>query len=137
MKLDNGNIRLSASDLMRFMACAHAATLDLQRLQGRGPDPVEDSADAELLQRHGDAHEADHLQHLAEQGRSIARIETEGVPFDRAVADTLTALRTGPEVIFQGALEGGMWGGYSDFLERVDRPSDLGDFFPTRWWTPS
>ncbi|SHF45408.1 uncharacterized protein SAMN05444279_1512 [Ruegeria intermedia] len=128
MKLDDGQIRLSASDLMRFMACAHATALDLQRLQGSGPDPVEDSADAELLQRHGDAHEADHLRHLAEQGRSIARIETEGASFDRAVADTLTALRTGPEVIFQGALEGGMWGGYSDFLERVDRPSDLGGF---------
>ncbi|PSL16048.1 TM0106 family RecB-like putative nuclease [Shimia abyssi] len=128
MKRDQGTIRLSASDLMRFMACGHASALDLLRLQGRGSDPVEDSADAQLVQQQGDDHEAAFLQDLHEQGRSIIEVETDGVPFDQAVSATLAAMQAGPEVVFQGALEGGMWGGYSDFLERVEVPSNLGDF---------
>jgi uncharacterized protein len=55
MKWEGDLIRLSASDLMRFMACAHASALDLDYLHGRGPQPAKDSEDAALLQRHGDA----------------------------------------------------------------------------------
>jgi uncharacterized protein len=128
MKRDATGLRLSASDLMRFMACRHATKLDLDYLSGVGPEPAEDSEDAALLQRHGDAHEAAHLESLETSGRSVVRIETDGVPFDQAVQATLTALERGPDVIFQGALEGGMWGGYSDFLERVATPSALGAF---------
>src|SRR3546814_5816242 len=32
----------------------------------------------------------------------------------------------GADIIFQGALLDGAWGGYTDFLERVERPSALG-----------
>lgn len=39
---------------------------------------------------------------------------------------TLEAMKAGPDIIFQGALLDGAWGGYSDFLERVERPSSLG-----------
>ena len=35
-------------------------------------------------------------------------------------------MAAGPDVVFQGALLSGAWGGYSDFLERVARPSALG-----------
>lgn len=31
-----GQILFSATDLMRFMGCAHATTLDLSRLRGLG-----------------------------------------------------------------------------------------------------
>ncbi|PHO01885.1 nuclease [Rhodobacteraceae bacterium 4F10] len=126
MKHKNGTIRLSASDLMRFMSCAHASALDFQRMNWEGPDPVEDSADAALLQKQGDEHEAAYLQQLIDGGKDVAVIETDGVPFEQAVAATHEALREGPEAVFQGAIEGGMWGGYSDFLEQVETPSDLG-----------
>ncbi len=41
---------------------------------------------------------------------------------------TRAALAEGAEVVFQGAFLSGNWGGWSDFLERVDRPSALGSF---------
>ncbi len=126
MMLERGTVRLSASDLMRFMSCAHASALDLERLHGRGPDPIEDSSDAILLQRHGDAHEAAHLAALKAEG-DVAEIDRD-LPFAEAVEATKQALATGARVIFQGALEGGAWGGWSDFLERVERPSALGAF---------
>jgi uncharacterized protein len=113
---------------MRFMACRHATRLDLDHLNGIGPEPAEDTEDAALLQRHGDAHEARHLAALEEGGGSVARIEKDGVRFEDAVAATVAALRQGPDIVFQGALEGGMWGGSSDFLERVPQPSALGDW---------
>ena len=56
-----GTILFSATDLMRFMGCAHATALDLLRLRGQGPEPRADSEDTALLQKQGDAHEAAHL----------------------------------------------------------------------------
>src|SRR5690606_27875323 len=41
---------------------------------------------------------------------------------------TRAALAKGAEVVFQGAFLSDNWGGWSDFLERVDRPSALGAF---------
>ena len=97
MLKENDRIRLSASDLMRFMSCAHASRLDLERLHGGGPEPAADSEDAELLQRHGDAHEAAHLDALRSSG-DVTEIETEQ-PFPEAVQaspaiGSRTAMRT-------------------------------------------
>ena len=121
-----GNILFSATDLMRFMGCAHATTLDLMRLRGEGPEPGEDTEDAALLQKQGDAHEAGHLQKLKSAGKAVLEI-----PRGDLVADakaTQAALAQGAEVVFQGAFLSGTWGGWSDFLLRVDRPSALGPF---------
>lgn len=126
MKLEHAQIRLSASDLMRFASCAHATRLDLERLYGRGPEPLEDSEDAALLQKQGDTHEANHLTSL-KASSTVIEIDKEQ-SFDAAVEATRAALRAGPDVVFQGALEGGGWGGWSDFLERVDLASDLGSW---------
>lgn len=128
MKRDLNGLRLSASDLMRFMACQHATRLDLAFLAGQGPQPADDGEDAVLLQRYGDAHEAAHLAKLERSGRHIIKIEKDEITFENAIKATFEALRQGPDIVFQGAFEGGMWGGYSDFLERIDLPSKLGGF---------
>jgi uncharacterized protein len=70
----DGRIFLSASDLMRFMGCAHATTLDLAYMRGTGPEPRDDSEDAALLQKQGDAHEAAHLARLNAAGRGVVEI---------------------------------------------------------------
>lgn len=124
-KFDDG-LLFSATDLIRFMGCAHATSLDLMRLHGKGPEPREDSEDAALLQAQGDAHEAAHLARLKAQGRSVVEIARGDLVAN--AGETLTALQSGPDVVFQGAFLSGHWGGWSDFLERVDRPSDLGPF---------
>jgi len=121
-----GDILFSASDLMRFMGCAHATTLDLAHLRGGGPDPREDSEDAVLLQKQGDAHEAAHLARLHTIGRSVVEIARGNLAANAET--TRAALAAGAEVVFQGAFLSGNWGGWSDFLERVERPSALGNF---------
>ena len=64
MRRSDGKVLFSATDLMRFMGCTHATTLDLAYMNGQGPHPRPDSADAALLQAHGDAHEKAHLARL-------------------------------------------------------------------------
>jgi len=122
----DGRIFLSATDLMRFMGCPHATTLDLAHMRGTGPQPGENTEDAALLQKQGDAHEAAHLEHLKEAGRTVMEIER-GKLGENAEA-TRAALAAGPDVVFQGAFLSGNWGGWSDFLERVEAPSALGAF---------
>ncbi len=104
MRFDNERLLLSASDLMRFMGCAHATALDLARLRGEGPVPAEDSEDAALLQAQGDAHEAAFLDRLKAEGRRVVEIETGGISLTEAAVRTRAALAEGPDVVFQGAL---------------------------------
>jgi predicted RecB family nuclease len=126
MRLMDGELRLSASDLMRFKGCRHAITLDLRLIEVGDIEPAADGDEAELLQRQGDAHELAFLKQLRASGRTVVEIPKDGIPLEKSVELTIQAMRRGPDVIFQGALLGGAWGGYSDFLERVDSPSSLG-----------
>ncbi|MGR3394316.1 MAG: TM0106 family RecB-like putative nuclease [Pseudooceanicola nanhaiensis] len=128
MQLIEGKFLFSASDLMRFSGCTHAIFLDLARLEGHGPQPRADDEEAKLLQEMGDAHEAAHLEALKASGRHVVEVPREGLSLESGLADTRKALASGADVIFQAALHGGSWGGWSDFLERVERPSDLGDW---------
>lgn len=128
MRLIDGGLRLSASDLMRFKGCRHAAALDLRRIEKGDITPGTDSEEALLLQRQGDAHEAAFLGSLRDAGHGVTEIAKDGISLETAVAHTRAAMAAGAEVIFQGAFLGGSWGGYSDFLERVDRPSQLGNW---------
>ena len=122
----DGNILFSATDLMRFMGCAHATSLDLAYMAGTGPKPREASEDTALLQKQGDAHEAAHLARLHQAGRGIVEIDRGDLPQNAHA--TRAALTEGHEIVFQGAFLSGNWGGWSDFLERVERPSALGPF---------
>ncbi|MBN9433610.1 MAG: TM0106 family RecB-like putative nuclease [Bosea sp.] len=126
MRYFGDTILFSATDLMRFMGCTHATTLDLLRLRGEGPEPGEAGEDVVLLQKHGDAHEAAHLAHLKSSGREVIEILRRDLGPD-AVA-TRAAIAEGAEIVYQAAFLEGNWGGWADFLERVGRPSALGDF---------
>lgn len=126
MKQVDDKILLSASDLMRFMGCVHATTLDLLYMRGLGPNPREDSDDTALLQKRGEAHEAAHLERLGAAGRRVVEIPRSDLAQNAGA--TRAALAAGPEAVFQGALLSGNWGGWSDFLERVEKPSALGPF---------
>ncbi|SLN77770.1 TM0106 family RecB-like putative nuclease [Oceanibacterium hippocampi] len=128
MQRIDGRLLFSATDLMRFTGCLHATSLDLDHLDGVGPVPGEVSDDARLLQARGDAHEAAHLASLKAAGLGVVEVDRDGLSLVEGVERTRQALTAGPDIVFQGALAGGAWGGWSDFLEKVDRPSALGDY---------
>ncbi|MGF7162828.1 uncharacterized protein FHS85_004483 [Rhodoligotrophos appendicifer] len=125
MKNQNGHIILSPSDLVRFQACEHATELDLRFARGEDLEPDEDDANSALLQRKGHAHEASYLRDKA--AGDVVEISRER-GFEAAAIATREAMQAGAPNIYQGALSAGIWQGWSDFIERVDRPSALGDF---------
>lgn len=98
MRYLDGSLLFSASDLMRFMGCAHSTTLDLMHLRGEGPDPRQDTEDAALLQKQGDAHEAAHLARLGSSGHEIVEIRRGNLIAN--VKATNEALTSGAEVVF-------------------------------------
>lgn len=128
MQRIDGNIRFSASDLMRFQGCSHATTLDLKYLDGKGIKPKADDAEARLLQEQGDQHELDFLMRLKDAGKTVVEVETGDRPIAECMESTFAAMKSGADIVFQGAMLDETWGGYSDFLERVDHPSQLGDW---------
>ncbi|MEA2311139.1 MAG: hypothetical protein QOE28_1107, partial [Solirubrobacteraceae bacterium] len=127
MEQRDGRLYLSPSDLNGFLACEHRTALDLARARGelqleRIPRP-----DAELIAERGREHEAAYLAGLEYEGYDVVRIARD-TSIGAAALATEEAMRTGREVIYQAAFQGGNWRGVADFLLRVDTPSDLGEF---------
>ena len=84
MRMLDGKLRLSASDLMRFKGCRHATTLDLRLTEVGDIVPAADGEEAVLLQRQGDAHELAFLDNLRQSGRSIVEIPKDSIPLERS-----------------------------------------------------
>ena len=127
----DGQLIFSASDLINHLECPHLTHLNIEVALGREDLEPSRSDTTNLVARKGDEHERAHLNRLAGEGREIVRIASEpGLVGTRAGAlETVAAMKAGAEVIYQGVLfDGVRWRGYSDFLHRVERPSELGSF---------
>ena len=127
MRVEGHDVLLSASDLMRFMSCKHATALDLRYARGEPLEPADDTEDAKILQKQGDDHESRYLSKLKAEGHSVIEFGRDG-GLAAAAQATRSALSQGPDVLFQGAFFASPWGGWSDFLVRMEKPSALGEF---------
>ncbi len=152
----DGGLIFSATDLINHLECPHLTELNIEVALGRAELEQSRSDTTILVARKGDEHERGHLARLIEEGREVVKIENgpsqsepsqsepgQGEPNEggsvqngpglegmrRGARETVDAMRAGAEVIYQGVLfDGVRWRGYSDFLHRVERPSELGDF---------
>lgn len=125
----------SPSDLNHFLECEHLITLDSSR-QDDATARVRDPH-AELLAQKGLEHERAWLERFRLDGRAIVSVEIGGEKdhWQRRAAQTLAAMQTGADVIYQGVFVADEWHGVSDFLVRVDRPSQLGTWSYEVWDT--
>lgn len=121
MRRVDGRLVLSATDLTKHVACPHVTTLDLADLDPAptllAPQPKAPDDALALVFAKGLAHERAYLEELRAQGRDIVTIDGFGA---QAAAQTLAAMRSGADVIYQACLADGSWLGYADFLLRVD-----------------
>ena len=125
MQMINGKIHLSATDLVNHLACGHLTMLERDVASGMRTAPNDWDPTLELMYERGLAHEQGYIRHLQDLGHEVTSIE--GVGLDSAtVAATIEAMRSGREVIVQGALSDGRWGGRTDVLKRVEVASGLG-----------
>ncbi len=127
-----GRIVFSPSDLITFLESPFASWMDRLALERPGTaTPDGEGATARLVMDMGLEHERRFVETLRAQGKDV--VDVAAAP-DRFAA-TLEAMRTGREVIYQGALAFEDFAGYSDFLVRTDVPSDLGAWSYEVWDT--
>ena len=126
----DGEIVLSATDLVGFLACDHLTQVDLQVALGLLEPPTRDDPYLDMLAGKGLAHEAKVLARLRAD-RTCVEIcgdtRTRQGLLD-AEADTLAAMRAGVDLVYQATFFDGRWRGHADFLLRVSTPSALGSW---------
>lgn len=122
----------SPSDLITFMESAFDSWADRFSLEHPGElaKDQEDAA-ARLICEHGNKHEKLFLEKL-QQTHAVCEIRGDK---DFAAHATLTAMRGGSDVIYQGYLTRDNFAGLSDFLVKVPGASKLGDFHYEVWDT--
>jgi predicted RecB family nuclease len=87
--------------------------------------PERDAATVLIFEK-GIEHEKRHLALLGAQGLSVVEVPGEGFDLAERTALTRETMRAGAEVIYQAALGVPPWLGYADFLERIEKASNLG-----------
>ena len=122
MRLVDGRLRLSPSDLGNHLACSHLTQLELRVVRGALERPFLEDPYGDVIRRKGNEHERAYLVRLGAAGKRIARMPVyEDAGFDAAEARRLSeeAVRAGEaDVIYQAYLTDGTWRGFADFLER-------------------
>lgn len=127
MKIFDTTIHLSASDLSTHMSCKHATFLNLQLAKKIIPSPHSyENPSLLALQQRGEEFEKQYIDQLKTSGKTVAEIHKGNTK--EAVAQTLDAMQTGADIIYQARLELGVWNGWADFLIKVDKPGKFGNW---------
>jgi len=131
-----GHLLLSATDLTNHLACEHL-TVELHRVAvGERPRPfAAPDPHAELVRQRGDRHEQEQLERLIrEAGNQWVDLTLppgssgDVATLEAASVRTREAMRSGVPLIYQATLLSGRWQGRTDFLRRIETPSELGAF---------
>jgi predicted RecB family nuclease len=121
----------SASSLCNFAACRYILWLDkLSETEDLKRTAEDDTT--KLTQRKGNEHEQRYLKRLEMEGHHIvvaprADITSEDARL-RSRQNTVALLSQGASYVYQPYLYSSPYQGFADFLKRVDRPSNLGNF---------
>jgi predicted RecB family nuclease len=136
MKREQGRLLFSPSDLVRFVQSPFASWMQRLCLEVPETKNLKDKPDPLLsyLAEKGLAHEARYLDSLEASTQNVVTIADELNNSDK-IAATIEAMQTGADVIFQACLSADNFQGFADFLVKVDKPSDLGDFSYEPWDT--
>src|SRR5712691_6192401 len=124
MRLLDGQLVLSPSDLTKFTRCAHVTTLDLGRLRGTLKPLAypQRSLHTDFIAEKGTEHEKDYVERLARAGNRVIPIQGErktAQDLRDAAAATIDAMNSGADYINQAVFFDGEWVGYADLLEKV------------------
>src|SRR5438445_7714244 len=124
MRLLDGQLVLSPSDLTKFTRCAHVTTLDLGRLRGtlKALAYPQRSLHTDFIAEKGVEHEKDYVERLARAGNRVIPIQGERKTAEdlrNAAAATIDAMKSGADYINQAVFFDGKWVGVADLLERV------------------
>ncbi len=136
MQLIDGQPVFSATDLVGYLACEHLTALERAALAGLVTKPMREDRELDVIRERGFQHEARYLAELRDAGLNVTTIERHddeerGDRLRRQATETIDAMASGVDVVFQATFFDGRWLGYADFLMRVsspERPSVWGPY---------
>jgi len=133
MHIESDQIIYSPSDLTLYMDSPFASWMDHLALTNPESLPPKDEADAlmTVLQHKGMEIENRILNDFIARELEVVQIEKTA----NSLADTLTAMQSGADIIYQAALSNIPFKGYADFLVKKTGRSRLGDFHYEVWDT--
>lgn len=133
MYIESEHIIYSPSDLTLYMDSPFASWMERSALINSDMLSYVDEEDALMgvLQQKGAEHEQAILNSFLDRGLSVAQI----AKGPNALEDTLAAMQSGVDIIYQAALFATPFKGYADFLVKVAGKSHLGDFHYEVWDT--
>ena len=120
MRIRQGAVTVSATDLANHLSCHHLTTLDLLLAKGEITEPSWQNPHLRVLQQRGLEHEKAYIASLRAQGLAIADLSEE--PEESATDATWAAMNGGAQAIVQASLGNGDWRGRPDVLLRVEQP---------------
>ena len=124
----DGRLVLSPTDLTAHQECRHLTRLDLGVTAGEWAKPdAETPEELQFVFARGLDHEKKYLDSLTAAGKTVAEIAAASGAEGRRRAEeqTVEAMRSGVDVVYQGTFFDGAWGGQADFLLRVETPSPV------------
>ena len=145
MQLIDGRPVYAATDLVGYLACDHRLALERAALAGLVDKPIRNDPTIDLVARRGIEHEQRYLADLRDRGLRVVEIDKDGsavAPLDdpstapprdagaelRAAAEqTIAAMRSGADVVYQATFFDGTWRGHADFLLRHDHVAGEAD----------
>ena len=127
MQLIDGQPVFSATDLVGYLACEHLTALERAALAGLVKRPMRADPELDVIRKRGFQHETRYLNDLTASGRAVVEIarnddEERGERIRRQAEETIAAMASGADVVFQATFFDGRWLGYADFLQRVESP---------------
>ena len=118
-------LELSASDLVGHLNCRHLTNLDLAVAEGRLAKPQVWDPLLDILRERGARHEQGFVDHLVNAGYEVTVINgvTGG---ENAASQTISAMRSGADIIVQGVLQSDCRRSRTDVLRKISAASRLG-----------
>ena len=108
---------------------ASTSQLDVGLALQSGRRPSYENAYAELLRTKGQGTRRPLLEALRAAGRQVVEVRLDAArDFQDGTRRTAEAMRAGADYVYRAVFLSQGWRGIADFLERVDRPSALGDW---------
>jgi len=122
---------LAPTDLSNFLSCHHSSKRDLDAACGKVKRPVRYGPVLDALKERGREHEKSYLEHLRGSGLFVVEAIDTGatnISPETNSEKVVSAMQSYADIIYQPTLRDDTWYGRADFLRKVDRPSDLGDW---------
>src|SRR5579884_2097358 len=107
MRIRQGTVTVSATDLANHLSCRHLTALNLRLAKGEIPEPSWDNPHLRFLQERGAEHEKAYIESLRSKGIAIADLSQE--PEETAAGATWAAMSSAASRAVSGTGHTRLW----------------------------